>query len=158
MSVFIAMQDSDKGFKTPKEVELWIAQQLHPSEWSVATAEIGYAAKSVTKDQKDAHRSVLTEAEGLVHGDRNEDYGHPLDDFKRTAAMWSALLGTEVSSAQVGLCMIAVKLSRECHRPKRDNLVDAAGYAETVAWCNDEQYRRETAMETFSPIKAGGTK
>ena len=46
--------------------------------------------------------------------------------------MWSAILGQEVTPAQVGLCMIAVKVSRECHKPKRDNLVDIAGYAETV--------------------------
>ena len=29
-------------------------------------------------------------------------------------------------------CMIAVKISRECHRPKRDNRVDIAGYAEAL--------------------------
>lgn len=28
--------------------------------------------------------------------------------------------------------MIAVKISRECHRPKRDNRVDIAGYAEVL--------------------------
>ena len=30
------------------------------------------------------HKSILTEAEGLVHGDRNESYGHPLDYLNRT--------------------------------------------------------------------------
>jgi hypothetical protein len=28
--------------------------------------------------------------------------------------------------------MIGVKMSRECNRPKRDNRVDLAGYAETL--------------------------
>ena len=41
----------------------------------------------------DKEQSILTEAQGLVHGDRNSDYGHPLDDFSRTAAIWTALLG-----------------------------------------------------------------
>lgn len=96
------------------------------------------------------HESVLIEAQGLVHGDRNESYGHPLDDFRRTAKMWGAILGIEIRPEQVGLCMIAVKLSRECHKPKRDNLVDIAGYAETVEWAKHEVYRRELLSETFS--------
>lgn len=86
--------------------------------------------------------SVLLEAEGLVHGDRNADYGHPLDDFSRTAAIWTAILGHPVSPEQVGLCMCAVKISRQCNRPKRDNLVDLAGYAETVSMVIDEKARR----------------
>ena len=102
------------------------------------------------------HQSVLTEAEGLVHGDRNTTYGHPLDDFSRTAQMWSALLGTPVTPEQVGLCMIAVKLSRECHLPKRDNLVDIAGYAETVEWCKDESYKRHILPKTFAETDLDG--
>ena len=86
--------------------------------------------------------SVLLEAEGLVHGERNADYGHPLDDFSRTAAIWTAILGHAVSPEQVGLCMCAVKISRQCNRPKRDNLVDLAGYAETVNMVIDEKDRR----------------
>jgi len=80
----------------------------------------------------DSDNSILTEAQGLVHGDRQQSYGHPYADFSRTAAMWSAILGVPVEPEQVGLCMIAVKLSRECNRHKRDNLTDIAGYAETV--------------------------
>jgi len=90
------------------------------------------------------HKSILTEAQGLVHGDRNESYGHPLDNFGRIAKMWTALLGVEITPEQVGLCMIAVKLSRECHAPKRDNLVDAAAYAETVEWVKHERQRRDS--------------
>lgn len=88
------------------------------------------------------HESILTEAQKLVHGARNADYGHPLDDFTRTAAMWSAILGAHITAKQVGLCMIAVKLSRECNKSKRDNLVDLAGYAETVEWLKDEENKR----------------
>lgn len=99
------------------------------------------------------HKSVLTEAEGLVHGDRNVSYGHPMDDFTRTAKMWSALFGFNFTAEQVGLAMICVKLSRESHAPKRDNLVDIAGYAETVEWTKDERYRRETLTETFAPAE-----
>ena len=79
-----------------------------------------------------ADNSILTEAHRLVHGDRGDDYGHPYHDFSRTAKIWSAILDKEVTPEQVALCMIGVKISRECNRPKRDNRVDMAGYAETL--------------------------
>jgi len=87
-------------------------------------------------------RSVCQEADQLVTGDRRADYGHPLDDFSRIATMWSAILGVAVSAEQVGLCQIAVKLSRQCHRPKRDNLVDICGYANCVQQVIEERARR----------------
>lgn len=90
--------------------------------------------------------SVLTEAEGLVHGARNETYGHPLDDFTRTAAMASGMLAHKLTepltAEEVGMFMCLVKLSRQVNAPKRDNMVDLAGYAETVQWCQDERVRR----------------
>ena len=80
----------------------------------------------------DIRESILHEAHTLVHGDRGQDYGHPYEDFSRTAKIWSAILGIEVTPQQAILCMIAVKISRECHLPKRDNRVDIAGYAEAL--------------------------
>ena len=76
--------------------------------------------------------SILHEAHTLVHGVRGEDYGHPYHDFSRTAKIWSAILGVDVTPEQVALCMIGVKISRECNKPKRDNRVDIAGYAEAL--------------------------
>ena len=72
--------------------------------------------------------TILDEAGSLVDGDRNADYGRPIHDFDRAAQIWSAILGTQVTGEQVALCMVGVKLAREVHRPKRDNLVDAVGY------------------------------
>lgn len=78
--------------------------------------------------------SVLDEAAALVHGDRGADYGHPIEDFTRTARMWSVLFGIEVTARQVPLAMVMVKLSRLANDPtKRDSIVDIAGYAETLA-------------------------
>lgn len=74
--------------------------------------------------------SVLHEAERLIHGARQGTYGHPADDFARTALHWQAVLGVEVSALQVALCMIGVKLSRLTTTPDhRDSIVDVAGYA-----------------------------
>lgn len=87
-----------------------------------------------------APETPLQEAQRLVHGDRQASYGHPIEDFTRTGRMWGAILGTDdVPPEKVALCMIAVKMSRECNRPKRDNAVDMAGYAETLHMVRERQ-------------------
>jgi hypothetical protein len=86
--------------------------------------------------------TILEEAQFLTRGNRNSDYGHPLDDYIRTAKIWSAILGIEITAEQAMLCMIGVKLSRQCHRPKRDNLVDICGYADCVDRAMEERERR----------------
>jgi hypothetical protein len=96
--------------------------------------------------------NILEEANSLVHGDRQAAYGHPLEDFTRTAKMWSAIFGFPVTAEQVGLAMCAVKISRQCNRPKRDNMVDLAGYAATVEMVLEEQYRRSTDAKTFGDL------
>jgi hypothetical protein len=88
---------------------------------------------------------ILDEAARLTAGTRHNDYGHPRDDFARTALMWTGILaeklrpGCEVTAMDVPLCMIAVKLARQAHRHKRDNLVDVAGYARTAAMIAGEE-------------------
>jgi uncharacterized protein DUF6378/uncharacterized protein DUF4406 len=78
--------------------------------------------------------SILVEADKLVNGPRQASYGRPLGDFKRTGRLWGALLklDRDVTPIEVGLCMAALKLSREVNKHKRDNLVDASGYSATV--------------------------
>jgi len=99
--------------------------------------------------------SILEEAQRLVHGDRGENYGHPIEDFTRTGQMWAAILGLEeVTPEQVALCMIAVKISREVNRPKRDNLVDIAGYAETAAMVHEWWAERGRTADTEPPPSA----
>jgi hypothetical protein len=87
--------------------------------------------------------NILKEANSLVHGDRGAAYGHPYIDYDCTAKMWQALIKRRyaidipLTPDFACLMMIAVKLSREAGKPKRDNLVDAAGYAECAAMCQD---------------------
>ena len=86
--------------------------------------------------------NVLEEANKIVSGDRNKDYGDAAVDMARVAKMWSVILDYEIRPEQVPLCMICVKLSRESHKHKRDNLVDIPGYSEVCSQVH-EAYNRE---------------
>jgi hypothetical protein len=77
---------------------------------------------------------ILDEAKRLVYGDRCNDYGHPADDYAKVAKIWTGILlpklkeGVEITPVDAALCMVGIKIAREANRPKRDNLVDGAGY------------------------------
>jgi hypothetical protein len=89
--------------------------------------------------------SILDEAKRITAGTRRAEYGAPADDFARTALMWTGILahklreGQAISAMDIPLCMIAIKLARQSHCHKRDNLVDIAGYARTAAMVAGEE-------------------
>lgn len=77
---------------------------------------------------------ILKKADALVHGDRNESYGHPYDDYDRVSKIYNAITGQHLDASDCALLMIAVKLARiGKHHEKNtihvDSLVDLAGYA-----------------------------
>lgn len=85
---------------------------------------------------------IASYAAQLVSGDRQDEYGHPLDDFTRAGKIWEAILGVEVTPEQVALCMIGVKIAREIHKPKADTIVDIIGYALTLHMVEVERAKR----------------
>lgn len=78
----------------------------------------------------------------LVNVDRQRDYDHPFDNFTRISKIRSAILGIDISAEQVALCMVGVKIARESHAPKDDNIVDGVGYFLTLAKVKEERARR----------------
>ena len=94
-------------------------------------------------------KSVCQEADEIVSGERRSDYGHPSDEFKQVSQMWSAITGVEINSRQVGLMMICLKVVRENHKHKRDNLVDIAGYAKTVELVEESFFREAFNNENY---------
>lgn len=83
---------------------------------------------------------ITLEAHKIVYGRGEEEYGHPAKNFQHTADLWNAqfqnILGDseahKFTAEDIAYAMILVKLSRQENHPKRDNLVDVAGYAETA--------------------------
>ena len=81
-----------------------------------------------------AGAEVVLKAHELITRDRQNTYSHPLDDYSRTVAIFNALKGRDVMTAEDGvLFMVCVKLSRLVHELNSgmnlpDNTVDAIGY------------------------------
>jgi len=111
------------------------------------------------------------EAQRLTYGARNEDYGHPVDDFIKTGRMMAPILESlwlpqllakmgktpieirdflrDAAAANVpvppeafALSMVQVKISRELNKPKHDNRVDGCGYFNCLGMVVDEKAKR----------------
>ena len=74
-------------------------------------------------------QDILKEAEKLVAGDRQKDYGDKLTNHENIAKLWSAYLDKEITSHDVAICMGLVKIARLKHAHKKDSYVDLAAYA-----------------------------
>lgn len=88
-------------------------------------------------------RDIALYAAELVSGDRQDAYGHPLDNLTRASKIWSVILGCEVSAEQVALCMVGMKIAREVNQSKPDTVVDGIGYFLTLGMIQEERLRRE---------------
>lgn len=82
--------------------------------------------------EQDNSPSCLSMADYVVSGNRRNDYGTPLDNHSRTARLWSAYLGHEVSPEDVCMLNILQKISRGMHSITFDTLVDICGYARNI--------------------------
>jgi len=87
--------------------------------------------------------SVLMDAYAVVHDERDPQYGPASEDFASLGILWATLINRYLKTQElhsipnipprvVGNMMIALKINRDVHFPKRDNMIDVAGYAENV--------------------------
>jgi len=80
-------------------------------------------------------KSILDEARNVVSGARQKQYGPPEQSLEDITALWNAYLKgykrlhtEELSPKDVAMMMVLLKIAREKHKTKKDNLVDAVGY------------------------------
>jgi Domain of unknown function (DUF6378) len=109
----------------------WVSMENFPSPKPSGTTSESKPETTTETPAPDSPESVNQEAHRIIHGPRRNTAGHPRDNFARVAAGWSVILGTELTSKQVALCMIWHKVCREVNAEDRDNIVDIAGYAGT---------------------------
>ena len=72
---------------------------------------------------------ILHQADTLINGPRADAYGPPQLNFKRIAELWAPIVETQLTTAQVALCLTQLKVARLIQSPDHeDSWIDAAGY------------------------------
>lgn len=72
--------------------------------------------------------NILHKADELINIQRKQEYGDATKEFTKVAQGWSGILGVEVKAKHVAACMAYLKIIRDIHWHKQDNLIDCAGY------------------------------
>lgn len=82
-----------------------------------------------------AIKTVGQEAEKLIRGDRQKDYGHPKVNLRRIADAWTPYLRGRnldekpLTAHDVTQMMVILKAIRGAEGYKRDSAIDIIGYA-----------------------------
>lgn len=82
-------------------------------------------------------QKILEEANKLIGGNRNDDYGDKLTNHKNIAALWSIFLRKKITAHDVAMCMALVKVARLMHAHKTDSYIDLAAYAAIAGELNE---------------------
>jgi hypothetical protein len=88
---------------------------------------------------------ILLKAYDLITGDRHNAYAHPSEDYGRTAAIFKAVTGHDLSVEEAIMFMICVKMSRLVNEMNTkqwlpDNATDAAGYLGCLQMVRENRY------------------
>jgi hypothetical protein len=85
----------------------------------------------MSNKEKLPRQQMLEEASGIISGQRDEQYGKPEDNFGRIAKIWSVILGIDISTEDVAMLMVGLKVARYVNKSgfQGDTWVDIAGYA-----------------------------
>ena len=113
-------QVADK-FKTVPSYVHKVRKELYPEYVSSGMIPVVKAKNTRVK--------VLENAKQLVNKDRAKVYGDSKIIHDRIAKFWSVILGKEITSQQVIMCMTALKLARLIETPDHtDTWTDICGY------------------------------
>lgn len=77
--------------------------------------------------------NIFEEAQKLILGARQTQYGSPKQNFTAIGRIWGALINIpDIAPETVAIMMAGLKLARQSNLHKTDNLVDCVGYVGTV--------------------------
>lgn len=100
----------------------------------------------------DRNEKQQQKSDELVAGPREQRYGHPKDNYRRIALVWSAVLGIEVTPTQAVLCELGVKFSRLIQSPDdEDTQVDIHGYVKVLQRLLDPEDKPLVAAKDYVP-------
>lgn len=126
-------------YSLPKELPCYrdgmTLQELILSITSQAPSASQPTSSTVQTDTTSPRQeTILDEVKRIVHGGREEHYGHPKENFQRIAGLWTSYLGYPISLTDVANLMVLVKIARLQNSPThKDSIMDIAGYAAALA-------------------------
>ncbi len=75
-------------------------------------------------------KELLSEANKLVGGDRQKDYGDKVKNHNNIAKLWSAYLDTPVTAHDVAIMMTLLKVARtKLGAISKDTYIDMSAYS-----------------------------
>ena len=75
-------------------------------------------------------KNILNDAMNVICNDRQNQYGNAENSFFEIAKLWTGYLNTTVTSFDVAMMMILLKIARCKSNPyHNDNYIDICGYA-----------------------------
>lgn len=89
--------------------------------------------------------NILKLADEIVNNrseEKERQYGPFNESMERAARIASEIANKEITSDDMFICMMALKLSRQAYNHKEDNLLDLVAYI--GAWNN---YKNETKLK-----------
>lgn len=95
------------------------------------TQEPAAASDSKSAEFTPPRIEALREAARIVSTERNMNYGDPEDNFDRTRKIWEVILGIDISTEDVAMMMVGLKMARYANKTgfQPDTWIDIAGYA-----------------------------
>jgi len=98
-----------------------------------------YIVESTETKIKLITETICQEADRVVSGEKRDSYGSVEQSFEAIAKAWNLLLHIDfIDAHDVAMMMIMLKVLRENHSAKRDNLVDICGYAKCASLLTNE--------------------
>ena len=108
----------------------------HSNRWLLKLFDIFEEEKvkemDAIQNPKPEIKSILKEADLIVNGDRDVQYGNPLQAFEEYSNILESNFGIKLTPAEICKVQMAIKLGRLKYKYKRDSIVDLCGYAEIL--------------------------
>lgn len=89
---------------------------------------------------------ICHQAIALINGDRQREYGTPVQNFTRIADRWSQHLDRTIWPAEVCLMMSELKLARLANGYHEDSVRDAIGYLALYAELQEAGHGQQEAQ------------
>jgi hypothetical protein len=132
----LRIHDNHRGFDYDTEKHLYTSHRTPTGQEVCATCggSVHDVQHTSTVPTGVKPETIAEEASRIVYGDREQAYDDPNVNFEKIAHMWNGLFlrklkpDARITPEDVALAFVLLKVSRESHKPSRDNKVDIIGY------------------------------